>query len=51
MGRGDARRIVAEADLVCLAAIIQLAIDRLANESTAGLENQHPFTEFALNET
>ncbi len=38
----EARRIFAEADLVCPEAVIQVAIDRLAGEITAQLADTYP---------
>ena len=42
MGPDEARRILAEAELVCSAEDIQLVIERLAGEITARLQDDHP---------
>jgi len=42
MGPDEARKILAEAELVCSAEAIELAIERLAGEITARLEGAHP---------
>ena len=42
MGPDGARKILAEADLICTAEEIESAIDRLAGEITARLQDAHP---------